>query len=275
MLTYNQSQASFSPRQFSSTRMEQYFLPKTVPVMAHVLWSAGGIVALFCIVLQIFLFLPVGLSLLFLGISWIVVTKRSNPTDQQYDQWIETQANALLLDTLATLDLYEHQLTGKIKRIRSFVLPGSEIADNYRSNEVLVKRGRDGRWRCSINVCTYFIPTAYGVAMVTRDVNVFQQSSYIWQNEEYSYPHIVSAAMCTIQDTAYIERERYWYRIKQICVNISNGEVIPFGAYFSATPIDDDPYAPDFSLPDIVMNQTINDLRRTLRTRNPRNPRGN
>lgn len=255
-------------------KMERYFYPVEIPGYVRNMAIVGSLLLILGVVLWVkigfILFSQVvivlGLLLLLGGVIPIVLISRSNPSDQQYDQWLDWQARRMQSKAIRTLGLDERQISG-ILCIPSFVLPGSRPATNYRSNEVQIKQGKDGKWRCSVNVYTYIFSTDHSIALFTSDINVFNLSPFIWQNEEFPYRHIVSATIKTLRDTTYVEREEHWYRVKQICLKISNSETIPLGAYHSATPIDESEGAPDFTVLDEYIHQYLNNLRGLLHIR--------
>jgi len=192
---------------------------------------------------------------------------RSNPTDQQYDQWVHAQAQAMLPRALAKFNMRSYQVTNQILRTHSFVLPGSRMASHYPEKEVQAKRGKDGQWRFSINVYTYFLPAEHYLAVYTCDVNAFDPPSHIEQTEEYFYSDIVGVTTHPLQDTALIGKRQYRYRIEQFSLRISNGDTIDLGASLKATPLDGGQDIPVFTLPHTGFDRTLTRLRSLLRSR--------
>ena len=211
--------------------------------------------------------IALGCLLLLISASIIGVIRRSNPTDQQYDQWVHAQAQAMLPRALAKFNMRSYQVTDHILRTHSFVLPGSRMASHYPEKEVQAKRGKDGQWRFSINVYTYFLPAEHYLAVYTCDVNAFDPSSHIEQTEEYFYSDIVGVTTHPLRDTAIIGNRRYRYRIEQFSLRISNGDTIDLGASLKATPLDDEQHIPVFTLPQTGFDRTLTRLRSLLRSR--------
>jgi hypothetical protein len=165
------------------------------------------------------------------------------------------------------LNMRSYQVTDHILRTHSFVLPGSRMASHYPEKEVQAKRGKDGQWRFSINVYTYFLPAEHYLAVYSCDVNAFDPSSHIEQTEEYFYNDIVGVTTHPLRDTTIIGNRQYHYRIEMFSLRISNGDTIDLGASLKATPLDDGQDIPVFSLPHTGFDRTLTTLRRLLRSR--------
>lgn len=263
---YRQNQAQV-PDHAPRMDWRRYFFPKPVPAGSIITCLVGASVLAVGIALQSIVPIASGCLLLLIGASIIGVIIRSNPTDQQYDQWVHAQAQAMLPRALAKFNMRSYQVTDHILRTHSFVLPGSRMASHYPEKEVQAKRGKDGQWRFSINVYTYFLPAEHYLAVYTCDVNAFDPSSCIEQTEEYFYRDIVGVTTHPLRDTAIIGERQYRYRIEQFSLRISNGDTIDLGASLKATPLDDGQDIPVFSLPHTGFDRTLTALRRLVRSR--------
>ncbi len=264
---YRQNQAQVPERHIPQMDWKRYFFPKPVPRGTIITCLVGALLLAIGISLQNVFLIALGCLLLLISASIIGVIRRSNPTDQQYDQWVQAQAQAMLPRALVKLNMRSYQVTDHILRTHSFVLPGSRMASHYPENEVQAKRGKDGQWRFSINVYTYFLPAEHYLAVYSCDVNAFNSSSHIEQTEEYFYNDIVGVTTHPLRDTTIIGNRQYHYRIELFSLRISNGDTIDLGASLKATPLDDGQDIPVFSLPHTGFDKTLTMLRSLLRSR--------
>jgi len=258
--------------------MEHYFFPRPISTGAITMTTSGiifvlaGLVLLFTLGLTILnmILTIAGFVQLFLGIRSMYLIKKSNPGDEDYDHWLEQQVQAMKPRAMRLLNLNQSQVTSQILCTHSIILPGSSLAKNYH-DDVLIKQGKDGQWRTSVNLYTYFFPTDHFIAMCTCDVNACRQTiSSEYQTEEYFYRDIISTSFSSFQDTAEIAGMKYPYRVQQLSFRISNGDDIRLGAHLSAMPLDRGQGAPIILLPDTHINQTLADLRGLLRSKKQR-----
>lgn len=255
--------------------MQTYFFPRPVATGSIVVITIGAVFIVVSLPLLLtsglmlvnILLFVLGILLIAVGIRSIVVTKRSNPTDEDYDRWLERQARAMLPRALQALNLDKSQITSKILRIHSIVLPGTSLAANYR-DDVHLKMGKDGLWRSSINIYSYFLPSERFIAIFTRDINAMRpKGPFDDRSEEFFYRDIVSITFSVFRDKANIGGEEFVYRVQQLSLKIVNGDDIRFGGYLSAVPIDAKSGAPTILLPDGRVNKTLADLRGLLRAK--------
>ena len=158
---YRQNQAQVPERHIPQMDWKRYFFPQPVPRGSIITCLVGALFLAIGISLQSIVLIASGCLLLLIGASIIGVIIRLNPTDQHYDQWVHAQAQAMLPRALAKFNMRRNQVTDQILRMHSFVLPGSRVASQYPEKEVQAKRGKDGQWRFSINVYTYFLPAEH------------------------------------------------------------------------------------------------------------------
>lgn len=254
--------------------MQTYFFPRPIPTAAVVAISIGAVFVLVALPLLYFgglqllnvVLFAAGLLFVAGGIRSAVKTKRANPKDEDFDQWLERQAKGILPKALRALNIDQSQITSRVLRIHSIVLPGSTLAASYR-DEVHLKAGKDGQWRSSVNIYTYFLPSDRFIAIFTRDINVMDpKGPYDDRSEEFFYRDIVSITLSVFKDRAEINGAEVTYRVQQLSLRLVNGDDIRLGGYLSAVPIDSK-QAPSILLPDSRINKTLSDLRGLLRAK--------
>src|SRR5436853_7533586 len=99
-----QKQQTASHQRFSRQQMQQYFFPKPVSTSLITITTAGALLGLVGLALVFTLgptyldliFVLIGGVVLFIGVRNIRAIIRSNPTDQDYDDWLEDQAEAII-----------------------------------------------------------------------------------------------------------------------------------------------------------------------------------
>jgi hypothetical protein len=258
--------------------MAEYFFPRPISTFSVFAVTIGGVFLVVAVPLILLMgfsivtvgLLAIGLLLLIFGVRSIIVIKRSNPKDHDYDDWLERQARTLRPRALRTLSLDEQQITSKIVCVHSILLPGSSLANNY-ADEVYLKQGKDGLWRSSVNLFTYFFPSDRFIAIFTRDINAFSpKGPYNDETEEYFYRDILGVNTSVYRDTVLIGEAELVYRVQQLSLKLINGENLRFGGYLSAIPLDPKPGLPNILSPDANVNTTLNDLRALLRAKKQR-----
>ena len=163
---------------FSRQEIPQYFFPRPVSTGLIAITTAGALLGLVGLALVFTLGLTsfylililIGGVILFFGVRRIRAIIRSNPLDQDYDDWLDEQAEAVIPRALRVLNLDERQISGQILSMHSIILPGSSLASTYH-DDVYLKLGKDGQWRSSVNLYTFFFPTDRFIAMFTRTIN--------------------------------------------------------------------------------------------------------
>lgn len=266
-------QAQMGRNQSSGAEMEKYFCPE--PISKGAIYTAIGGVLLLLIGIALLLsgqpsygafslvLAVLGAVLIFIGVT--IVWSRSNPSDEQYDLWLDNEARKMIQRALWMLDVHEGQIDSGVLCVRSFVLPDSELAAHY-SNHVLLKQGKDGRWRCSVNLYTYFFPTRHYLGIFTSDINALSTSAlHDDRPDEYFYREILTPTLKVSQETVLYDGEEHLYRLQQLVLRISNGENIHLGAYLSLVPLDGSEHTPMITLEETGNQQMIVNLRRLLR----------
>ncbi|MBV9688803.1 MAG: hypothetical protein JO202_03725 [Ktedonobacteraceae bacterium] len=259
-----QTQAPASTRQFSEAEMKRYF--STVPSAAIVAAIIGVLLLFIGFSTQAQAFLASGLVLLLIG-GGIISAKLigPKPTDQQYDAWLNAQAQRVRVKAVEKLGLDPRQLTAEPLVIHGFVLSGTKDSISYRADEIRSKKGTDGKWRFSVNIYTYFFPEEHHLAAFVGDVNALNQSSHNEKTEEYFYRDVVGATTGDEQDTILYKKKQYQYRIQRFSLRIASGDSI--GVSVNATPLDNRQNLPNYTIPDSGIDQTVANLRALLRSK--------
>jgi hypothetical protein len=266
MYTSRGKQRDIPKPQLSEEKTRNYFVPQRVSKWGWIALIAGGLLAITGMDLSKLIVFAIGVLVGIVSIVYIVMTFTANPSDRLYEQWVNSQARALYSEGLEALGLDKHSLSAPVIRIASVVLPGSMAAEAYPSDEVRVRRGKDGRLRYSIHVYTYFYPTRDYRAIFKGDVNAWNHSKDDALNETYvyRYHHIMSAATHRFMDTVILEGTSYQYRIDEFCLELSNGRLIPLTAALKAKLLDRRQDAPTSLLPEMVSGQQLRQLRDLL-----------
>ncbi len=171
-----------------------------------------------------------------LGVMIFRYSFKSRISDEEYDEWLKQQARVIKQEVYYTLQIDRRELTDKVLSIHSFVLPGSTLAERYPAGTVLMKRGRDGKYRFSINFYTFVFPFSRTVAVFTMYFNAVTRSSNVYRSDEYTRQHIIAADIDISQEIMVIENEQHDYDIYRICLDISQRNTRPLGACLMAIP---------------------------------------
>lgn len=261
-----QMPASFVSRQFTDKEMKRYFakIPKgTIKAIV-----VGAILFLIGLTSQLAVLLILGLIVVGISLAVIfAVIGGSKPTDQEYDFWLEEQAQRVINQAAAKLGLDLSQVPGEPLQIHSFVLFGKD-AQSYRADELRWKVGKDGKLRFSVNIYTRFFPAEHHLAVFASDINALNQSAHNVKTEEYFYEDIVGATTGDEQDYFTIKDKNYQYRTQRFALKINSGDSI--GATIGATPTDNKQNLPTFAIPDSGVDRTVAQLRSLLRDKKQR-----
>lgn len=266
MYMSQQRQKKVSVRDLSEQEVVNYFFPRPIPVWTSIAIITGVVLLIIGGILQNIFVMAAGLVVGFISGYIIYKTVRSNPNDAQYDAWVERQGKALYSRGLQMLGIQLHN-RDTVQCIRSYVLPGSLAAQDYIADDVLMKRGKDGRLRFSINVYTYIFATTQWVAVFKSDVNAFTPLIHNDMHEIYAYRHIVGATTSQLRDEVIFEERRFPYRTEQFCLKIANGETVRLSAAVKAGPLSSAPGVPAIRLPNTGFDRTLNELRQILLAR--------
>jgi hypothetical protein len=260
-MSQQQGQNQRATQKLSVQEVYNYFNPPPMPK-----WT---IVALFIGVA----FIPAGIMLhptLLVGGIFALVGgyaiyrwMKAHPDDESYDAWVGSMAVELYERGLDTLNFQPHN-QDPVLTIRSYVLPGSLAADDYPPDEVLMKYGKDGRLRFSVNVYTFIICTKDFLAVFESDVNVFSPLIHRDTHEIYGYRTIFSATIMPLEDTVLFDEEEVPYRTEQFCLKFANGETMGFSAAVKARPWGNMADVPAIKLPSTGFDKNLSKLRQIL-----------
>jgi hypothetical protein len=148
--------------------------------------------------------------------------------------------------------------------IQSYVLPGTIDADEHILDTVHIKPGKDGRYRCSINVFTFIYPMTHSFAVFKSDINAFDPSFHNDEDDIYPYRHIIGATTSRTQETIFLGEREFPYQVEQFCLKLANGETIPLSATVRVKPSGSVAGVPTLALPDTNFSWTLNKLRAML-----------
>lgn len=260
-------QTTVPVRQLTAEEVKRYFIATRTPRKAFVvagLMFLGLLLLLFGIAMNIPFLVVTGAILLLAPPVSVFVLRKSTPNDEEYDAWVKEQAAEIRRTAYRELQIDRADLKGPPLLIRSFILPGSSLANKQPENTVLLKKGKDGHYRFSVMFYTYLFPGTSYIAIYTHYVNAVAMSSRLWQNEEYAPHHIVRPIVSSKQEEILIEREWCRCEIEQLCLGIANQETIPLGAYLAMTPVDRDDL-PTITLPGLTVQQAVMSIRKLLR----------
>jgi hypothetical protein len=250
-------------RALSAREVSNYFYPRPTPVWNVVAIIAGVALLPAGIILHSLLLLVAGLLIIAGGAFIIHRRIKSHPDDESYDAWVGSLAVGLYERGLDTLNIQLHN-QDRVLTIRSYVLPGSLAADDYPPDEVLLKYGKDGRPRFSVNVYTFIICTEDFLAIFESDVNVFSPLIQRDTHEIYGYRTIFSATTIPLEDTVLFDEQEVPYRTEQFCLKFANGETMGFSAAVRARPWGNMSDVPAIELPSTDFDRKLSKLRQIL-----------
>jgi hypothetical protein len=250
-------------RALSEQEVYNYFYPQSTPAWNIIVIVIGIALFLASFFFHFILLAIIGPIIALIGGLIIYKRIKAHPSDEDYDAWVGSMAVALYDRALDTLDIQLHN-QDRVLTIRSYVLPGSLAADDYAPDEVLMKYGKDGRPRFSINVYTFIICTDDFLAVFESDVNVFQPFMHRDIHEIYGYHTIFSATTLALEDTILFDDQEFPYRTEQFCLKFANGETLGFSAAVRARPWGNMSNVPTIQLPGTDFDKKLSKLRQIL-----------
>jgi len=250
-------------RELSKQEVYNYFYPRPTPAWNIIALIVGIALLPVGIILHFLLLLVAGLLIMAGGVFIIYRRIKAHPDDESYDAWVGSLAVGLYERGLDTLNIQLHN-QDSVMTIRSYVLPGSLAADDYPPDEVLMKYGKDGRPRFSVNVYTFIICTNDFLAVFESDVNVFSPLIHRDIHEIYGYRMIFSATTMPLEDTVLFDEQEVPYRTEQFCLKFANGETMGFSAAVRARPWGNMSGVPAIKLPSTGFDRNLSRLRQIL-----------
>ncbi len=238
-----------------------YFTLIGLGVLA-IIWLIGFITG--SVPIAFVIFIGVLLLLLSTGSIILVIKVITQPfTDEEYDTWLEKTVREHYLKALEGMGIDASEDTEAVLYIHGFVLPGMRNAKKYRAEDILFKKGDDGKYRFSINIYTFYHPAQNRLAICIFDLNAVNHSDYTEATKEHFFSHIASTSVEDDQDTIVIAGQEYAYRLQSFALNSSDGKSV--SATFSSKPVDNKQNLPTFVVSDSVeTDATIKRLRKRI-----------
>lgn len=253
-----------SKKNFSEAQMRRYFKGSSKYTTPATISAVGLVLLVFGIFVdpQLRILALPGLALLVLGVGIIVYMNKSQPTDKEYDEWVEWQGEIIESTALTKVHMHQSELIRTPLSLHGVVVPGSKQAlDTYGSN-VFKKESKDG-YRYSVNVFTYFFPAEHHMAVLSCDVDALNQRTHIEVAEHYFYKDMVG--VFTREARAQDETERINLQIQSFSLRVSNGDAIGIGGVLSVKVLDNKKGAPKVAFADNEVSKTVSALLAILR----------
>lgn len=184
-------------RDFTETEMRRYFSkPPTWPLPTAII---GGLFFLLGLAISsnsgfFNCVTTIGLVLLAVaGIAYYTYQAGTQPTDEEYDSWVERKLAAHEPEARKALSLFDpnNQIVGPTLRVDGIIVPTAQTLQSY--SGARAKKGKDGIWRFSINTVKYFYPEEHKLGAYSDIVNALSQSVRSARTEEFFYSDIVGA----------------------------------------------------------------------------------
>ncbi len=211
----------------------------------------------------------VGLAPIVLG--FIIVVRSSQPTDQEYDQWVDKQRALIASTALQKVHMDPSELIREPLSLHGIILPGSAEANPYRDN-IYSKKGKDGLYRYSVNVFTYFFPAEHHIAVLSCDVDALDQRIHIQHTDHYFYTDMVG--INTGEGRLQDEKERTTLLIQGFSLRVANGDAIGIGGVLSVKVLDskNKKSGPKVAFVDTEVSKTVQALLMLLRQKKQDQP---
>jgi hypothetical protein len=215
----------------------------------------------------------VGLAPIVLGII-IIVVRSSKPTDQEYDQWVDRQRALIASTALQKVHMDPSELIREPLSLHGVILPDSAEANPYRGN-IHSKKGKDGFYRYSVNVFTYFFPAEHHIAVLSYDVDALDQRAHIEHTDHYFYKDMVGVN--TGEGRLQDKKERATLLIQGFSLRVANGDVIGIGGVLSVKVLDskNKKSGPKVAFADTEVSKTVQALLMLLRQKKQDQPQQN
>ena len=212
----------------------------------------------------------VGLTPIILGII-ITVVHSSRPNDQKYDQWVDRQRELIASTALQKVHMDPTELIREPLSLHGVIIPGSDQANPYGDN-IYSKKGKDGFYRYSVNVFTYFFPAEHHIAVLSCDVDALDQRAHIEHTEHYFYKDMVGVN--TGEGRFQDKKERVTLLIQAFSLRVANGDAIGIGGVLSVKVLDskNKKIGPKVAFADTEVSKTVQALLMLLRQKKQDQP---
>ncbi len=180
-----------SGKNFSEAQMRRYFKGKRsyknsiYLIVVGILLIGGGVAG------NALMLVLIGLVPIALGIIIVIVVHRLQPTDKEYDEWVDRQGTLIEATALQEVHMDKSQLVRAPLHLRGAIIPNSDEAMRRYGNNVDKKLGKDGLYRYSVNVFTYFFPAEHHIAVLSCGVDALDQRAYMQNSKHYFYKDMV------------------------------------------------------------------------------------
>ncbi len=260
-----QQQRVISQRQLSQAQLRRYFSSQRVPLKRAALALILGMLLIISSFYAGSIVFVTGLVVAIISGICLLLIATSQPGDEQFDRWLDHQATIMRSTALQELGLDERDFANQVYCVHSFVLPGSREAGEHSSQAVQMKRGKDGKLRCSVNVYTYFFFTKTSLAFSVGTINAWNNST-LQHSYRYRYQHIADIAPPSerLQDTVNLNGKQLKCRLKQCDLELINGRTIHLTAALQAVYYDRQRNVTYFLLPETGSESILREVRRLL-----------
>ncbi len=211
----------------------------------------------------------VGLAPIALGL--IVLTRSSKPSDQEYDQWLDEQRALIASTALQKVHMDQSELIRDPLSLHGVIPPASPEANPYRGN-IYSKKGKDGLYRYSVNVFTYFFPAEHHIAVLSCDVDALDQRAHIEHADHYFYKDMVGVH--TSEGRLQDEKERITLQIQSFSLRVASGDAIGISGVLSVKVLDsrNKKSGPVVAFADTEVSKTVQALLLLLRQKKQDQP---
>jgi hypothetical protein len=210
--------------------------------------------------------LSVGLFITGIIVYLIAVVGFRIPSDKEYEAWVQKRADEELLKGLVEIDL--EGLSQKEREdmlvVQGYAVPGTKDEKNYLKEDILWKKGRDGKKHYSINVYTYVIPLEYQFASLTFHINAVNFNDRSKGIGEYFYSDVVSVKTAYERECVTIDEVMHLYHTQSFVLSTSDGKGV--SVTICSLPLERGHKLPEFGFVDPRIEQTIRKMRRLLRS---------
>ncbi len=237
----------------------------SAPRIFMVIMCTSVIVA---IIIILFRFFIAGTFLLLVALICFLIiylTHKQNPTDEEYDAWLEDREHRLLARGYQKHGITSQDLINAPLCIKSVVPPGSSISREYRNQNVYMKQGKDGIYRFSTHAYTYFFPLRHGMAIFRSNIQASPTHPYFGAKDEiYPYRFLTTAETSAENDKMLIENTPHRYSMEKLHLMFSIGTKVTLSAVVKAYLLDDADDAPESIISDTGFDTKLNRLRALL-----------
>lgn len=146
----------------------------------------------------------------------------SRPTDKEYDEWVGGWLHSKKEQGFHELHINSYEFMGQPLLVQGQVYPGTSASEIYNNDVSLVIRpGKDGYPRSSINRFMFFYPMQDFIAIFTTDVNALSNQKYDFA-QKYYYQDVVGIETVSV-NTHMTKRS---IELRDLTLKMSNGKEI-------------------------------------------------